>query len=1170
MSSDSRSHQPRLLLAAGPRAAEARLLDEVARAARAREEQLCAGDATALRRPLRIVVPSLSLRRHVAARLVAHAGGSLLGVQVQTHVALAFEALARAGWPAPRGSALIPVLVRRHAAAEPVLARWLGELDDGYGIVDGAVRDLLDAGFDAASAEAFEEAIAAVQAEDELSATAVARAQAVGRVALQTLAVLAAQDLGHRTALLARARDALHGPGASPEALLPTAGLWVHGFADATGLVVEWLEALVRAFSGRVVVDVPADPAAPERREDRYAKEFCDRLRDATGGEEAIDAPPGIAAPAAIALLRAPGSAAELRAVAARIRARLDAGDAPESIGIVAPSFEPYRAALAAQLGRLGIPFSCDGVSAGPDAATRRITALGRVLADGAAAPMESWLDADGRPDAADPDLRVALHALGAGRLGQVAALDLDAALGDPDSLRLSVRRGGAVGEGGAAHSEPDTDEDQRATAAARNRRRRVSRGRLEEARTRAEAALAALGRWPDAAPFAAHVEALRALLDGPLAWRSEQPDEASASQTDGDGGLAPIDALAREIPEDFELTREEATELFVAALADASQSSVGGAGAGVQVLTFTAARARTFARLFVLGMNRGVFPRVASDDPVLPDALRARIRRDVLSEMPVKGRLRDEERAQFASLCAAAPHVVLAWQAVNDEGRTRVESPFLTRLRVSRSGGELPEILAPPVFALAPASDPEVAAAPRPAHEHAVLAGLAGASRHAGLLEQVHEIALAEVRDTLHAEPSIGDPALAALDIGALARVHATALRGLDVAPFNLGDGDGAVPSLGPWFGWVGASSRPASELFVTRLEQLARCPWQAFLRRELGLEPVPDALEDLPEQTRQMAGRVVDRVLGRVVDEALPAPREQLAAALAAGPVPAPWPAPDVLERWLADAARAVVVEAGVALPGFAAALARRVRPLLATARAVDWGEPDGLPVLGAELEAVLDAPAVDGAPRRIGFRADRVDLSADGTLRITDYKAGTPISTAKKASTRQQHLLEAIRRGEKLQAVVYHVVGHALAPGRAVEGRYLFLREDLADDARALAVADDAYGINAVDAMHATLTKLFRAADHGAFVPRLDTPEGQAPCSSCEVSAACLRGDHAHRARLTAWIDAASASAPQQLTPGLTPTESAALAVLRLPAEAKAAGREDRQASDPGEEE
>ncbi|MCL4685465.1 PD-(D/E)XK nuclease family protein [Myxococcota bacterium] len=1152
-----------MLLATGPRAAEAQLLEEVARAARAGEAALRRGELAALRRPLRIVVPSQSLRRHVAARLVAHAGGSLLGVQVQTHVALALEALGRAGLAVPRGSALVPVLVRRHAAEEPALARWLGDLEDGYGIVDGAVRDLLDAGFEAASAEAFEEAIAAVQAEDEVSATAVARAQALGRIALQVLAALEAADLGHRTALLARARAALHAPGAHPDALLPTAGLWIHGFADATGLVVEWLEALVRAFAARVLVDGPEDPALPGRRETRYAKDFCDRLRDATRGEQVVVSPPAVAPPAALELLRAPGAAAELRAVAARIRARLDAGEAPESIGIVAPRFETHRAALAAQLGRLGIPFSTEGVPAGPDAVTRRIAALTLLLRSGGSAPAETWLAAAADPDAADPDLHVALHVLGAGRLGQVATLDLDAVLGDASALRLPVRRGGVVGSAGA----DDT--------AARNRRRRISRRRLEQARTRAASLLRSLHDWPEQAPFSIHLAALQALLHERLGWGDDDPEQQPA--------LTALDALAHDVPPEFGLMREEMQRLVVDTLEAVSAAPAGGAGAGVQVLSFTAARARTFGRLFVLGLNRGEFPQAGGEDPVLPDALRARIRRDVLSEMPVKERLRDEERAVFASLCAAAPNVVLSWQSVSDDGRTRVESPFLTRLRVAHTSRELPETFAAPLFAADCSSDPAVVDSPRPAHEHAVLAGLAGLAgagsapstpAEASDFESVYAVALAEVRAALRADSGPSDPAPDAHEIAALARFRAKALRLLEAGGSARGDrDDDGVPSLGPWFGWVGApapdapSAEPtadvAAEISVTQLEGLARCPWQHFLRRELGLEPVPDALAELPAPASRLRGRVIDQVLRRIVDAALPAPRQQLEAALASGPVCAPWPAPDVLERWLLDAARTVAAEDGLVLPGFAAALARRVSPLLAVAQAADWHDPSGPSVLGAELSAELVLPDAAGLPRRIGFRADRADLSADGVLRITDYKAGAPISSAARADTRQRHLLAAIRRGEKLQAVIYHVAGRALAPGRAVEGRYLFLAEKLADAARSLTVTNDAHGANAVDALHETVPKLFAVADHGVFVPRLDTPEGRPPCSWCDVVAACLRGEHRHRTQLGAWMEAAGARAPEDLTPA----ERAALAVLRLPSESEAAGRDERRTDGPG---
>jgi RecB family exonuclease len=1159
VSSMSPDARPRLLIAAGPRAAEERLLDEVVAAAGARAERLRRGDRSAVRTPLRVVVPSQSLRRQVAARLVARAGRSLLGVQVQTHVALALEALDRAGQPAPLGSVLVPVLARRHAAEEPALARWLAEFDDGYGIVVAAVQDLLDAGFDGASADAFAEAIAAVHAEQELSAPAVARAQAAGRVAQRTLAVLEASGLGHRTTLLARARAALHAPAVRPESVLPTAGLWIHGFADATGLVTEWLDALVRAFDGRVVVDVPEDPAEPGRREDRYAADFCDRMRAATRGEETCAPARSIDPPASLELLRAPGAAAELRAVAARIRARLDAGAAPESIAVVAPGFETYRAEWAAQCGRLGIPFSSEGAPRGPDAGTRRIAGLTRLLADGAATPVESWLDATGDRDSSDPDLRTALHVLGASRIGSVALLDLAAVLRDEDALPLPVRRGGIVGARRVGGRESDVESGGADADATRNRRRRISRRRLEDARTHAAAVLTALHEWPLEAAFSLHSAALRALLHERLGWDAGRAEHAPA--------LEALDTLTREVPPDFVLLREEAIRLIVTALEQASEAPAGGAGAGVQLLSFTAARARTFEQIFVLGLNRGEFPRAGGDDPVLPDALRARIRRDVLSEMPVKERLRDEERAVFASLCAAAPRVVLSWQAVRDDGRLRVESPFLTRLRVARAGSELPEILAPPLFASDRNADPVVAASPRPAYEHAILAGLAGRVREeARDLESVHAIALAEVRDTLRAEPSAVDLESVPLDVAALARFRITVLRMLEA-------GEGA-PALGPWFGWVGArgpapdaasAARVAhsdSPIAVTRLENLARCPWQQFLGRELGLEPVPDALAELPVPSSRMRGRVVDRVLRRIVDAAVPAPRQTLTEALAAGPVSAPWPEPDVLERWVVAAADEVCVDEGIVGPGFAAALVRRVRPLLAVAQAMDWHDPRGPSVLGAELSAVLAVPDAAGVLREVGFRADRVDLSDEGVLRITDYKAGTPISSASQNDTRQRHLLAAIRRGEKLQAVVYHVAGRALAPERDVEGRYLFLTEKLPESARSLSVAGDAHGLNAVDALYETLPKLFAVADYGAFVPRLDTPEGRAPCSSCDVVAACLRGEHRHRAQLAAWLEAARARGPD----ALTPAERAAWAVLQLPSASEIAAREDRQTAEP----
>ena len=79
-------------LARGARAVEARLAVEVAElvSASEREPQL-------LRYPVRVVVPSSSLRLHLSASLMHHFGRGVAGVNVQTLYALALEIVERAG-----------------------------------------------------------------------------------------------------------------------------------------------------------------------------------------------------------------------------------------------------------------------------------------------------------------------------------------------------------------------------------------------------------------------------------------------------------------------------------------------------------------------------------------------------------------------------------------------------------------------------------------------------------------------------------------------------------------------------------------------------------------------------------------------------------------------------------------------------------------------------------------------------------------------------------------------------------------------------------------------------------------------------------------------------------------------------------------------------------------
>ncbi len=82
----------RILIAAGARAAEAALMERLdALLAEARR------DPSLLKVPVRIVVPSRSLRLHVAAAIVRRRGRSVAGVSVQTLFGLAAEILERSG-----------------------------------------------------------------------------------------------------------------------------------------------------------------------------------------------------------------------------------------------------------------------------------------------------------------------------------------------------------------------------------------------------------------------------------------------------------------------------------------------------------------------------------------------------------------------------------------------------------------------------------------------------------------------------------------------------------------------------------------------------------------------------------------------------------------------------------------------------------------------------------------------------------------------------------------------------------------------------------------------------------------------------------------------------------------------------------------------------------------
>ena len=1055
------------MIGRGARACEALLLAELAALADASR-----ADPGLLGRPVRVVVPSSSLREHLAARIVRHAGRAVAGVKVQTLHGVALEILSDAAVPAPRGDALLPILVRQLARREPALRDVLEPLHDAYGAVVADVSDLLDAGFDpAAHGEAVEEWLR----EAPLAAEARERVRALARIAGATAGELARLGCGRRGTRLALAAALL---ARDPGSLLPARAVLVHGFADATGVASDLLEALVRQRGARVFVDHPPDPVEPGQPDVgvAFTARLCERIGGIAGSEIADAAPP----PVRLAGIRASGAQAEARAVADRVGALVAAGIRPETIGVVARSLGAYTLPLRLHLRRLGVPFSGPGAGGPPSGSGRRLHALLDVLVRGDECAMDRWLDAwSGVRPGRRFDLRLALHGVGSARLRDVAALDPAEVLRGRAWVPLAARRGLEAGDEGA-----------------RARSRTLDAAVLEEAVAAARALRAALARWPAAASLDVHFATLRSLVSRELHWPAGDPAAASLE--------AALDHLERDLPGDHALARDDFVQVVQRPLREAAATPLGGEGAGVQVLSVTEARARTFDHLFVLGLNREVFPRPVVEDPLLPDDLRRRLQ-DLLREIPIKARGFDEEHYLFAQLLSASPQVTLSWQAVGDDGKARTPSPLVERLRIA--GDAFPIESAPSLHAR-----PGDARPPRPAHEAALLEGLHGSRKaFADLLE-------AALRERQRSAPAPGE------DAARLAQGRLAVLRELERGDEHAGPG--------PYLGFVGPARGPTDprtrQTFVTLAEGIAGCPWQTLLTRLLGLEPPPDALEALPAATPLLVGGVVHEVLERIAQAALGDDVYDLEALRERAPVAVAWPEPEVLERILQECARDRVRAEGIGLPGFGPLVADAARPLVEAARALDWPAPgSGIGLLGVEVVGAAQVRDGAGRTRSLAFRADRVDL-VDGALRLVDYKSGRSISEAVKEDTLRRHLLQQVASGEKLQAVAY-------ALGSRGEGRYLFLKHAGEPCARFDARADDAELCNAFET---ALRAVFEALDRGSLFPRLLDADGATPrrCEWCQVRMACLQGDSSARRRVARWLDAGGGG------PGAEPAERA----------------------------
>jgi superfamily I DNA/RNA helicase len=1079
----------RVLVWRGAIAAEAHLLEELCGLARAGS-----ADPRSLRSPVLVIVASRSLREHLSARLVERCGRAIAGISIRTLGGLVASILARAGEPAESDDALFPALIRQLAREEASLRESFDGLNRGYAPVVGEVTDLLDAGLESTHADA------AIELIGEAGRGPLAkRAEAVVRVAARASEQLGVLGISHLSSRVRRACELLD---ADPEHSLPARAVFVFGFADATGLQMDLIETLLRRCGACVYLDHPADPADPARSDPgvAFSDRFSARMRGAVGVEasDLSESP----SPGEVHLLRAPGSDAEVRGVANRIRVQIDAGVAPERIAVVARNLDLYRCALRVQFSRLGIPFSgVDPPEVVTAAVRRRLLTLQSLLRAGPRAPVDPWLDllyalpSSGHSSlvlgtAERSDLRAAFHALGVARLVNAARFE---ASSDLSPSRLP-RRGLSTSVGGVPEAP----------------RRELPPGHLAAAISAARELSGHLEKWPDRARLSSHLEALRKLATEHLRWRTDDSDlEAFFSICNATAnGEFELDR------EDFQLYFDRRAEKILA-------PPIGGKGGGVAVLSVEQARSRTFDRLFLIGLSREIFPRTIGESPLLPDRLRRSLRA-LLPDLPVKREGYDEERYLFAQLLSSSPNVVASYSTVDEGGRTRPASPLLERLR-SSSPVDLPGFWQ---------SDERADPRPlRPAHEHAQIAGLSGERA------QFARVLRVAVDEQVESDPDackyFGAP-----DVEDRTAARLVALEEWDPSGNRRFE-------LGPYYGFVGSIAEAAdprrAPLYVTRIENIAKCPWQTFVNQLLRIEPLPDALAELPDADAMIIGNLVHRTLQKIVSEHCSNGEETLDEVLLRDPISISWPDGDQLQELLKRETRALLRAEGIATPGFERVLIDQARRCVETARGLDW--PDGasdVGVLGVEVEGVIAVNDCSGAQREVRFRADRVDRMPAG-LRLIDYKTGKAVVEQKTESARRKNLIKGISRGFTLQAAAYALSGPQLENNLSAEGRYLYVGVNTPEHAR---VADvDSSEDDSTEAFTRAVQIAIEAWDRGSFTPRLiDSLDGKEPrrCERCSVKEACLRGDSGSRYRIERWAEFA------RTTDSLEPIETQRAAI------------------------
>lgn len=910
-----------------------------------------------------VVVPTLRLAEHVQRR-VAASRKAWLGLEVLHFRALALRILDAAAEPAPRllSGRLAEVVLRQvcRRAPDNAWSRFLRGRPGALSELMATMRDLREAGVEAPR---LREAASDLPRGADLAALYAAYAK--------SLAQLERRGWADDAALMrAAARHATRHA-------RRYAAVFAHGAYEWLGIHLDLLRKLDRG--SEVVALVPARPGAPVSA---HAEDFARRHlagsgpglesveRDAERGDRLAALYDEAARPAVQAdrfrFRHAQGAAAEVATAVREALAAVRDGCPPHEILLTARTLEPYAAALEATFEDQALPW----VSSLQTPLRRQplvhdLLLLLRAVAEDfprrdtaelLRSPRIRWdvLLGEATPPPGD---RADTWSRNAGVIGGLE--EWKRGLADWVE-RLHDREG---------DTEAERDEIARRAGRDAGHAERIGRAletlvaRIEPARRRT---------WPG------HAADLEAVLE----WFRFADDTPEIDVVRGLlGEMRDLDTLAPAESVPF----GEAVAWLEAAIDGSGLDLRRKDEGGIRVLEAMQARGLTFRRVFVLGMNSGVFPRPRREDPVLGDELRRRLREAGGFPLTLEGEGRREERLLLSLLVGAAgERVEVSWQRADESGRARTASLALRELARLALGEPRPERLAVEHV---------------PSHPLHRLEALVAST---GLLAPAEERVLAALR-ARGAEPFL-DESYSELAPGLRLLRETEAFR----------PGDGAYD------GRTGPLRREIPHYSASSLETLGRCPLQYFFKKVLRVSEFEAEASPFEIEKREL-GQQVHALLHEVYDTLQRKGRFDGAA-------------PDEVVA----AAVALLEPAWARAGGEAARRRERRAPLLWSRTREEWIGAirefvaadldrilsEGLRPAGFEERIDREIEIGPGARLRLLARLDR-RLAGDGAAVVGDYKTSGKLGDRADATQ--------MLKGRMLQVPLY---GLLAGPGARVE--------------------------------------------------------------------------------------------------------------------------------------